>query len=243
MKAWKILFAAIISITGTAFAADIDQELNQEQATQTATSITIIFDTSGSMAENNKIGQAKNAFSKWLASLPEEYNLCLIDFVKGQARLAVPLGDGNRDQALAHVGKVRPYGKTPVCECLKIAQTQIDQRRAEHSPYERHVVVVFTDGKETVDRRGDAGVADEIRKLRSSTIEVVGIGFHGEGDYMKPIATTYYHAGDEKELVAGLSKVDAEIGDDSDVEITPSDLKLIAGTDIPTPAAPSPDKK
>lgn len=219
-------------------ADDLDQSLDTEESTQTATSITIIFDNSGSMADKGKLKQAKNAFTAWLDTLPEDYSLALIDFKSGKGRLSVPLGTGNRQAVRDHVAKVTPYGKTPICACLQIAQSQIATRRARHSPYERHVVVVFTDGKETVDRRGDRGVVEEIMKLRNQVVEVVGIGFHGQGDYMRPAATRYYHAGDEDELASGLAKVDAEIGDDTDIEISQADLEMIEKTKIPRPPAP-----
>ncbi|NNE93149.1 MAG: VWA domain-containing protein [Verrucomicrobiales bacterium] len=227
----------------TITADDLDQSLDSEESAQTATAITIIFDNSGSMADKGKLKQAKNAFTAWLDTLPPEYSLALIDFKTGKARLAVPLGAENRQAVRDHVAKVTAYGKTPICDCLKIAQSQIAERRTKHSPYERHVVIVFTDGKETVDRRGDRGVMEEIMKLRNAVVEVVGIGFHGQGDYMRPAATRYYHASDEEELASGLAKVDAEIGDDADIEITQSDMDMIEKTKIPLPPAPGGGKQ
>ncbi len=231
--------AVLLAFTGLAFADDLDEALDAEESAQTATSITIIFDNSGSMAENRKLDQAKKAFTSWLQSLPPNYSLGLIHFNVGKAVLAVPTGRDNRDKLLSSVNKLKPYGKTPVAGCLKIANGQIATRRGEFSPYERHVVVVFTDGIETVDKRGNKGVVQEIQSLRDQKIEVVGIGFHGQGDYMKPAATTFFHASDEKELVAGLTQVDAEIGDDSDIEISEKDLAAIAKADIPLPKAPA----
>ncbi|MEM0967920.1 MAG: vWA domain-containing protein [Verrucomicrobiota bacterium] len=221
------------------FADDVDAQLDAERESQTATAITIIFDSSGSMDDRGKMVQAKAAFTQWLAEVPESYRLSLIAFDRGVARLFVPFGDSNREAVLGVVKSIRPYGKTPLAGCLVLAGEGIKERRSEHSPYERHVVIAFTDGKETVDRRKNAGVVEEIHRLRNHTVEVVGIGFHGEGDYMEPAATSYFHAKDEKELLAGLSQVDAEIGDDSDIEVSEKDWKLISSTEIPIPAPPA----
>ncbi|MEM1441282.1 MAG: hypothetical protein AAGF67_03000, partial [Verrucomicrobiota bacterium] len=75
-------------------------------------------------------------------------------------------------------------------------------------------------------------------KLRSSIVEVVGIGFKGEGDYLAEATTQYFNANDEAELVAGLSQVDAEVGDANDLEISDRDLAVIRKTVIATPPAP-----
>lgn len=219
-------------------ADEIDSALDAESASQTSTVITVIFDNSGSMAEGQKMDQARRAFGSWLAALPESYGVGLIHFNKGKANLSVPIGKGNRVQVAKSVNSLNPYGKTPICSCLQTAAWQIKKRRAEHSPYERHVVVVFTDGYETVDQRQNKGVVAEINELRKQNIEVIGIGFHGQGDYMQPAATRYFHASNEDELIAGLAQVDAEIENDSNIEVSASDMKLISSTDIPIPPAP-----
>jgi len=238
-----VLWISTLGIPFLGFSDDIDRALAAEKAEQTATAISIIFDTSGSMADNGKMAEAKSAFAKWLQNLPDTYRLGLVDFHDGGGRLAVPLGPDQRAAVAAHVAATQPYGKTPIADCLKIVMEQIVQRRSEQSPYERHVVVVFTDGIETVDPRGNKGVTSEIMKLRNLLVEVVGIGFHGEGNYMAPAVTRYFEADNEAQLVAGLSAVDSEIADDSAIEITASDLALIQKTKIPLPPAPSVEKK
>ncbi len=232
----------LASLPFAAPADELDAMLERERETQTGTAITIIFDTSGSMADARKMEQAKIAFSTWLATLPETYALGLIDFYRGAGRLAVPLATDQRAALLQHVVAARPSGKTPICNCLAVAKQEIAKRRTEHSPYERHVVVVFTDGKETVDKRGSRGVVEEIMGLRSSQVEVVGIGFRGEGDFMKGAATQYFDANNEQELIDSLSQVDAEIGDDSDLVISSQDLATIEKIAIPIPPAPIPEK-
>ncbi len=219
-------------------ADELDAALVSERDSQTATAISIIFDSSGSMRDDQKLEQAQRAFTSWLASLPEDYTLGLVYFARGAGQLAVPLGQGNKAAISEQVANVAAYGKTPIADCLRIVNGQIEKRRAEFSPYERHVVVVFTDGAETVDPGGNRAVLNEIVKLRSTTVEVVGIGFKGQGDYLSAATTQYFDANDEEELIAGLSQVDAEIGDASDLEISDQDLATIQETIIVTPPAP-----
>lgn len=210
--------------------------LAQERAEQTGTAITILFDNSGSMQQENKLQQAKSAFRAWLEKIPADTKLSLITF-EGHGRLNVPMGAGNRELIAQKVAQLEARTSTPICGALEIARGQIEQRRREVTPYERHVVLVFTDGQETEDRRGIEGVREEITALRAQSVEVVGIGFHGQGDYMSDVATRFTLANDEAELKQGLAKVDAEIGGADDLVVTPEDLAALKKFQ---PAAPAP---
>jgi Mg-chelatase subunit ChlD len=200
--------------------------LIRERDEQTGTAITILFDNSGSMNDENKITQAKSAFRTWLRTVPADYKFSLITF-EDQGRLVVPLGEKTRDIVAERVSKLEARTSTPICGALKIASAQIDKRRREVTPYERHVVLVFTDGQENQDPRGIDGVRVEIKALRAKNVEVVGIGFHGEGDYMDGVATRFALAGDERELSRGLAKVDAETGGADDVVVSEEDLAAL----------------
>ncbi len=239
MKPVNFLSKFLLVCFGFASGYGFEKELEQQRLDQTATAITIIFDTSGSMDEDGKMKQAKRAFSQWIESIPEDYTLGLIDFHVGKGRVVVPLGDGNHTEILKHVKQANPRGRTPIVHCLGLALGGIQERRKQHSPYERHVVVVFTDGKETGSKKGVKAVRPAILKLRNQIIEVVGIGFHGEGDYMKGATTQYFEANNSEELLAGLAQVDAELGNDAEVVVSEGDLDLIEKTKIPVPPAPA----
>ena len=156
-------------------------ELDEEQLEQSGTAITIIFDDSGSMRNNNKIGQAKRAFLEWLSTVPENYRLSLIALNRG---LLAPLGPNNRELLMAKVEALQAGGGTPLIRTLSKALSNIKERRKQVGPYERHVVIVFTDGQES-SKSGNEGVQKQILNLRNNQVEVAGIGFHGQGDYMK----------------------------------------------------------
>ncbi|MEM9445855.1 MAG: vWA domain-containing protein [Verrucomicrobiota bacterium] len=217
-------------------------ELDQERVEQSGTAITIIFDDSGSMNTDDKIGQAKKAFLEWLSAVPENYRLSLIGLNAG---LIVPMGRDNREVLMAKVESIKASGGTPLFRTIGEALKNIQDRRQTVSPFERHVVVVFTDGKES-SKHGAKGVQRQILELRKNQIEVAGIGFHGQGDYMKGVSTLYFAAETSKELKQGLLKVDAEIGDVSDIRITDNDFKVmdeISLNPIPEPSSVIKTKK
>jgi Ca-activated chloride channel family protein len=210
------------------------QEMNsleREREQQTGTAITILFDNSGSM-KGEKIQQAKSAFRSWLQTVPAEYKYSLITF-EDNGRLVVPLGENTRDTIAKRVADLKANTSTPICGALRIAREQIEKRRRDVTPYERHVVLIFTDGQETADRRGADGVRADIEALRKLTVEVVGVGFHGEGDYMNGVATRFALANNEQELKQGLAKVDAEIGGVDDLVVTPADLAALKHFNAP----------
>ncbi len=199
--------------------------LTREREQQTGTAITILFDNSGSM-RGQKIEQAKAAFRSWLQTVPEDYKYSLITF-EDKGRLLIPLGEHTRGAVARRVANLVANTGTPICGALKIAREQIEKRRREVTPYERHVVLIFTDGQETTDPRGANGVRDDIEALRKQTVEVVGVGFHGEGDYMNGVATRFALANNEQELKKGLAKVDAEVGGGDDLVVSPEDLAAL----------------
>jgi uncharacterized protein YegL len=229
MSAMKFLLPLLVVLTlglPVVHAQDSTNDaLTREREEQTGTAITILFDNSGSM-KGEKIKQAKAAFRSWLQTVPTEYKYSLITF-EGNGQLVVPLGEKTRDIIAQRVAKLDANTSTPICGALRIAREQIEKRRREVTPYERHVVLIFTDGQETADPRGADGVRADIAALRKQTVEVVGVGFHGEGDYMNGVATRFALANNEQELKQGLAKVDAEIGGVDDLVVSADDLAAL----------------
>jgi len=194
--------------------ADLSDRLEAERLEQSGTVISIIFDDSGSM-EGSKIAQAKTAFRQWIAGVPATYRLGLIALNAGQL---VPPGRDNRPALLAAVDRLKVARGTPLAATIRSALQTIEERRRQVGPYERHIILVFTDGEDTTSEK-TPGVQRELARAAAAGVETVGIGYHGEGTYMRAAATRYYDASNLSELQKSLAKVDAEIGDTSDVVI------------------------
>jgi len=209
----------------------VEQTLEQEQQSQTATAITIIYDNSGSMSHDGKIEQARAAFLAWLEGQSAQTRFSLIHF-SNQGTLAVPLGENTLPEVKRIVASLEARGQTPIVNCLKLAHQTIQKRRESFSPYERHLVVVFTDGGESVDPAGNNGVVRQIQVLTRDEIEVVGIGFYGQGSYMRKASTQYYEAANKEQLKQGLDQVAAEIDPNVEVELNEEEMELLQRMDL-----------
>jgi uncharacterized protein YegL len=221
-----ILALTLVPGLSTSFAASPPTDSVKDASDpDMGTAITVIFDNSGSM-QGQKIDEAKTAFKAWLSKAPGTYIWSLIDFDDG-GRLVVPFGK-DQSKVAAAISGFTAHTNTPIVNALKIATRQVVERRIKVTPYERHLVLLFTDGQENQDPGGDGAVLKMIRKMRALNIEVVGIGYHGDGDYLAKEATHYYQADDIEALKAGLNKVDAEVDLGGEIQVSPDDLKAMS---------------
>ncbi len=231
-----LLASALLALAPPAPAqTDAFPGLEAERLEQSGTVITIIFDDSSSM-RGNKLDEAKRAFRDWLSTVPDNHRIGLISLNQGQL---VASERGNKSEVADTVARIQAVGTTPLADAIDLANEEIAKRKASR-PFERQVLVVLTDGEDST-ARGAAGVQDELQAAAREGTETVGIGFFGEGDYMSSAATRYFDAANSEELRAGLAKVDAEIGDTSDIVISPEiaeAMKTVSLADL-RPTAPA----
>ena len=196
---------------------DIQEANNLDNvlAEQSGTAIHIVFDDSGSM-EGAKIQQAKAAFQVWLDSIPEDTKLSLTLINLGTI---VPLEAGNREKIKAEVEKIDPNYRTPLVRSFLGVANDIQTRRQNITPYERHIMIIFTDGVDS--EFPNSSVQKSIQNVDNAQIETVGIGFHGEGDYMNGYVGKYFNASDQDQLTQALENVSSEIDQNSEVVISP----------------------
>lgn len=230
--------------------ADLAERLEAERLEQSGTVISILFDDSGSM-EGAKLAQAKAAFTQWIATVPATHRLGLTALNAGEL---VPVGRDNRPALLAAVSRLKATRGTPLAVNIRSALAKIELRRRDVGPYERHILLVFTDGQDT-SGEGPTGVQRELARASAASVETIGIGYHGEGAYMRSAATHFYEARNASELSKSLGKVDAEIGDTSDVVIdepirrameggsSPGTVQVAFSPPMAEPEAPKPAKK
>jgi hypothetical protein len=200
-------------------------ELDAEFASQTGTAYTIIFDDSGSM-EGAKLSQAKQAFRWWLEKAEPNNAWCFLPM--NRRSLAVDFMKNGESQVLKAVDKLRVGGMTPIVATLERAFGMIKKRRETVTPYERHLLILLTDGHETKHPGGNPAVCEMVSKLRLEGVEVFGIGFHGQGDYLDGFATHFAAANNREELQRSLANVDAEVPLDIEFRISPEEEKAMA---------------
>ena len=229
---FPILTLALTLSVSTSFATPSPTDTVKDSSDpDMGTAITVIFDNSGSM-QGQKIDEAKTAFKAWLDRASDTYVWSLINFDEG-ARLVVPFGK-NQAAVASAISGFSANTNTPIVNALHIATRQIQERRTKVTPYERHLVLLFTDGEENQDPGGNQEVLNVIAKMRALNIEVVGIGYHGDGDYLAQVSTHYYQADNVEALKTGLNKVDAEVDLGGEIKVTPEDIKAIS--ELPPPS-------
>ena len=213
-------------ITNAIFAQGFEfAELDAEFASQTGTAYTIIFDDSGSM-EGGKLTQAKQAFRWWLEKAEPNNAWCFLPM--NRRSLDVAFVKNGESQVLKAVDKLRVGGMTPIVATLERAFGMIKKRRESVTPYERHLLILLTDGHETKHPGGNPAVCEMVSKLRLEGVEVFGIGFHGQGDYLDGFATHFAAANNREELQSSLANVDAEVPLDIEFRISAEEEKAMA---------------
>ncbi len=203
----------------------IREQSRTELEESAGTVYTVVFDNSGSM-EGERIASAKRAFQWWLGSVPAGSTWSVYNFDDG-GRCVLNFTLNGQKQAATAINSFEAKTNTPICATLRKVASSIAQRR-QQKPFERHVLLLFTDGEENQDKRGNRGVQVEIAALRQKHIEVVAIGYAGAGDYINGHASRYYSANDQQALQTGLAQVQSEIDVNAVIDITPTEMARLA---------------
>ena len=240
-KLYLLLFCLAAPLLAQTPAAQAYRDrLAAEIAAETATVYTIIFDTSGSM-KGTKIVQAKEAFSTWLSAVQPGNVWSVYRFTENGGQCALPFTPNGQAKAADLIKNFNADASTPIVATLALASEAIAKRRVSR-PYESHVLLIFTDGNENVDKRGNQSVIEAILSLKKTGIEVIGIGYAGEGDYMRPHSSRYYNATDGASLRQGLAEVETEIDPLAPVKITDDERRLMQNISVPSRTASTPSK-
>lgn len=203
------------------------QSIKESVKLDVATSYYIIFDNSGSM-EGRRLTQAKEAFSGWLSTVQEGNNWSLYCFNNRSPKRLINTQRNGQLTVVSAINKLQADSSTPLADTIRSATKDILQRKTE-KPYETLILLVFTDGEENINPGGNAAVTSAIRILRKKGIEVIAIGYAGDGGYMQGSASRYYRADDGRALAQGLALVEAEIDPTAPVVISEQDYKNMEG--------------
>jgi uncharacterized protein YegL len=204
----------------------IADKFRAETEAEVATAYTVVFDTSGSM-KGERLSQAKQAFRWWLGSVQPGNVWSVLCFETNKGRVVVPFTPSGQSAVAAAIDRFEANGNTPIVATLAAAEKQIAERKAL-KPYERHVLLLFTDGDENQHPGRNGAVIEKIRQLRTQNIEVIGVGYAGAGDYMARAVSRYFSAGDDAGLKTGLSQVEVEVDPLTPVIVTPEEMKKLA---------------
>ena len=195
-----------VKIAGAPAAADDLSSLGMK------VSVTIIFDTSGSMNDRRKLVMAKQAFNWWLATAPTstivQWSLWTFDPVSMDG---IRLVDRKRDAASEVQEKINRFvanGGTPLGKTISRITKIIDaeNRKAEEGKADilRQVVLIFTDGADSNLPVKQMQII--ITGLRNAGAEVFSIGYQGEGEYLAKVSDKFIMVDDEAQLKSGLSE-------------------------------------
>ncbi len=158
-------FMAILTPRDTSDAADVIGK-----------DVVFVLDTSGSMADDGKIDQARGALKFCLASLNEKDRFGLVTFATEANAYKPELEAAGKDavrKAIEHVEKnVRATGGTAIDEALAAA---LKMNTAKDRPF---MVVFLTDGEPTLGERDPAAI---LKNVKGRTLENVRVFSFGVG--------------------------------------------------------------
>lgn len=153
----------------------IRQRLNAittRKKTDIAASIILLIDTSGSMADNNKINQAKDAAKRAARQVSKTTEIAVLNFDGGCGVGAMRVAaDFTTDlnALLAAIDRLHPGGGTP----MYISTAAAVKHAQDHGRGKQRTVILMSDGGDTCrDQQAQAAAS-----IRSSNIPVSTIGF------------------------------------------------------------------
>ncbi len=136
------------------------------------TSIILLIDTSGSMADNNKINQAKDAAKRAARQVSQTTEIAILNFDGGCGGGAMRVAaqfTTDLNTLIAAIDKLQPGGGTP----MYIATAEAIAHAQKHGRGNQRTVVLMSDGGDSCrDQQAQAAAA-----IRSSNIPVNTIGF------------------------------------------------------------------
>ncbi|NOZ22719.1 MAG: VWA domain-containing protein [Planctomycetes bacterium] len=138
--------------------------------------VCFVVDTSGSMQENNKIEQAKNALKYCVQNLSPKDTFNIIRFstdVDQMANNCLPATEANVQKAVAFIDTFRAAGGTCISEALAAALTA---KGKQGRPYN---IVFMTDGKPTVGVTDINEIVANVKRAnpRNARVFVFGVGY------------------------------------------------------------------
>lgn len=144
--------------------------------------ILLLVDTSGSMREENRIGQAIEAMRVFIEDQAGKNNVGLMRF-DSDVELVVPMGslESNREVLLSAIANLRPRGNTSLYDAV-IKAVEYLQRTSD--PNRIQAIVLLSDGQDTSSQRSLQDAVRVLRQARNSRtpILLIPIAYGSDAD-------------------------------------------------------------
>lgn len=135
--------------------------------------IVILIDTSGSMRDEDKIGQAKEAARIFLEDQAGKNNVGLVRF-SSDVEVLVPLGamESNRAEILDAIDRLEARGNTSLYDAVLAS---VEKLRNTSDPERIQAIVLLSDGQDTSSQRSLNDVVRLLQEVRNSRTPVLVI--------------------------------------------------------------------
>lgn len=135
--------------------------------------IVLLIDTSGSMRDEDKIGQAKEAARIFLEDQAGKNNVGLVRF-SSDIEVLVPLGamESNRAEILDAIDRLEARGNTSLYDAVLAS---VEKLRNTSDPERIQAIVLLSDGQDTSSQRNLNDVVRLLQEVRNSRTPVLVI--------------------------------------------------------------------
>ncbi|MCS7055697.1 MAG: VWA domain-containing protein [Thermoflexales bacterium] len=135
--------------------------------------VMLLIDTSGSMRDDNKIGQAIEAARIFVEDQAGKNNVGLMRF-SSDIEVLVPLGalETNREQILAAINQIEARGNTALYDAVIAA---VEKLQATSDPERIQAIVLLSDGQDTASQASLNEVVRKVSEARNSRTPILVI--------------------------------------------------------------------
>ncbi|MFN4293436.1 MAG: extracellular solute-binding protein [Thermoflexales bacterium] len=135
--------------------------------------VVLLIDTSGSMRDEDKIGQAIEAAKVFLEDQDGKNNVGLMRF-SSDVEVLVPLGamESNRSDILAALDRIEAYGNTSLYDAVIAA---VQKLQATSDPERIQAIVLLSDGQDTSSQASLNQVVRTLQEARNSRAPILVI--------------------------------------------------------------------
>ncbi len=168
--------------------------------------ICIVIDRSGSMREENKIGNAKLATNQLIQALKPTDYVSIVSFADNKRVEVDSQPADNADIFQRAVESINARGSTDIHSALQASFEQIMRQNGKFTEVPVNRIILLTDGQPTVGKKNinDFVVLSETIRRNNTSVTVLGLGSDYNEHLLSAIASTsdgsWYHVTDPNNL-------------------------------------------